>query len=98
MGSAIATWLLALHLGWTGPPEGSPPHQDPAHVDELAPTNPRDTGHITDLLLQMRSGDTQAIDQLFPLVYDELRRLAHAQLRRERPGHTLGTTGLVHET
>ena len=46
----------------------------------------------------MRGGDTQAMDRLFPLVYEELRRLAHAQLRRERPGHTLGTTGLVHET
>ena len=70
-------------------------------VDELTPTisrDPRDTRHVTDLLLQMRSGDAHAIDQLFPVVYDELRRLAHAQLRRERPGHTLGTTGLVHET
>ena len=38
------------------------------------------------------------MDRLFSLVYEELRRLAHAQLRRERPGHTLGTTGLVHET
>ena len=38
-----------------------------------------------------------AVDGDFPLVYDELRRLAHRQLRREASGHTLGTTALVHE-
>ena len=38
------------------------------------------------------------MDRLFPLVYAELRRIAHRQLQGERPGHTLGTTGLVHET
>jgi RNA polymerase sigma factor (TIGR02999 family) len=38
------------------------------------------------------------MDRLFPLVYDELRRIAHRHLQGERPGHTLGTTGLVHET
>jgi RNA polymerase sigma factor (TIGR02999 family) len=38
------------------------------------------------------------MDRLFPLVYAELRRIAHHQLQGERPGHTLGTTGLVHET
>jgi RNA polymerase sigma-70 factor, ECF subfamily len=52
---------------------------------------------ITDLLLQASGGDTEAIDRLFPLVYDELRRMAHRALQRERPGHTLGTTGVVHE-
>lgn len=64
------------------------------------PASPESGGsrQVTDLLLQMRGGDTQAMDQLVPLVYEELRRLAHAQLRGERPGHTLGTTGLVHET
>lgn len=67
-------------------------------MDQLEPTVPADTRQVTDLLLQMRRGDPEAMDRLFPLVYEELRRLAHAQLRRERPGHTLGTTGLVHET
>jgi RNA polymerase sigma factor (TIGR02999 family) len=38
------------------------------------------------------------MDRLFPLVYDQLRRIAHRRLQDERPGHTLGTTGLVHET
>lgn len=59
-----------------------------------------ETGHrddITALLLAWRGGDRSAFDRLFPAVYDELRRIAHRQLGRERPDHTLGTTGLVHE-
>ena len=52
---------------------------------------------VSDLLLAWRNGDQQALAQLMPLVYDELRRLAAAYLRRERPGHTLQTTALVHE-
>jgi RNA polymerase sigma factor (TIGR02999 family) len=67
-------------------------------MDQPAPPEAGDARQVTDLLLQMRGGDPQAMDQLVPLVYEELRRLAHAQLRSERPGHTLGTTGLVHET
>lgn len=58
----------------------------------------RDRQSITDLLLQVRQGDPDAMDRLFPLVYGELRRIAHRQLQGERRGHTLGTTGLVHET
>ena len=52
---------------------------------------------ITDVLLQASGGDPTAIDRLFPLVYDELRRIAHRALQRERSEHTLGTTGVVHE-
>jgi len=52
---------------------------------------------ITGLLLAWRAGDRRALDQLFPLVYEALRRVAHRQLERERPDHTLGTTALVHE-
>ncbi len=52
---------------------------------------------VSQLLLAWRNGDQQALDQLMPLVYDELRRLAAAYLRREQPGHTLQTTALVHE-
>ena len=63
-----------------------------------SPTPTVDSTHVTDLLLLMRAGDSEATDRLFSLVYRELRELAHAQLRRERPGHTLGTTGLVHES
>jgi RNA polymerase sigma factor (TIGR02999 family) len=42
-------------------------------------------------------GESIPLDQLFPVVYDELRRVAHRQLRDEATGHTLGTTALVHE-
>src|SRR5579884_3704610 len=51
----------------------------------------------TRLLNAIERGDPQAADQLLPLVYDELRRLAAAQLARERPGQTLNATALVHE-
>ena len=57
-----------------------------------------DRQSTTDLLVQLRHGNPEAMDQLLPLVYAELRLMAHRQLRAERPGHTLGTTGLVHET
>jgi RNA polymerase sigma factor (TIGR02999 family) len=49
-------------------------------------------------LLAWRNGDHAALDKLVPLVYAELRRLAHRQMRRERPGHTLQTTAVVNET
>jgi RNA polymerase sigma factor (TIGR02999 family) len=52
---------------------------------------------VTELLARWGRGDRQALDALTPLVYNELRRLAGSYLRRERPGHTLGGTGLVHE-
>lgn len=56
-----------------------------------------DSTDVTTLLRQLSQGQRSALDHLMPVVYDELRRLAHGQLRNERPGHTLGTTGLVHE-
>ena len=52
---------------------------------------------ITQLLVDYRSGDAQALDKLLPLVYDQLRHLAGGFLRGERPGHTLAATALVHE-
>lgn len=55
------------------------------------------TGNITELLLQWRGGDESALEQLMPLVYDELHRLARQCMRRERAGHTLQTTALVNE-
>ena len=53
-------------------------------------------GEVTRLLAAIRSGQAQA-DELIPLVYRELRQLAASYLRRERPGHTLQPTALVHE-
>lgn len=52
---------------------------------------------VTQLLAAWNRGDAGAFEALVPLVYDDLHRRAHQQLRRERPGHTLQTTGLVHE-
>lgn len=53
--------------------------------------------NVTQLLEQFAGGDADALDRLFPLVYDELRRVAHGQMYAERSGHTLDTTALVHE-
>ena len=52
---------------------------------------------VTQLLQGWREGDSKALDALLPLVYKELRRLAHFQLRAERPDHTLQSAALVHE-
>lgn len=52
---------------------------------------------VTALLQAWHEGDTSALDRLLPIVYDELRRVARARLRAERPGHTLQATALVHE-
>src|SRR6476661_6657769 len=52
---------------------------------------------VTRLLLQWTEGDKQALEDLLPLVYDELRRLAKSYLQCERSGHTLQSTALVHE-
>jgi RNA polymerase sigma factor (TIGR02999 family) len=55
------------------------------------------SGRVTALLRAARGGDPAAFDELMPLVYDALRRIAHGKLRRERADHTLSTTDLVHE-
>src|SRR5437899_5299351 len=54
-------------------------------------------GDITTILLRLRTGDSSAEQELIPLVYPELRRLASRYLRDEQPGHTLQATALVHE-
>ena len=53
--------------------------------------------HITQLLIRARRNDQDVVEDLFPLVYDELRGIAHQRLARHRPGQTLNTTALVHE-
>ena len=55
------------------------------------------TPEVTHLLQAWSNGDRAALDQLMPIVYAELRRLAHRQLAGERPDHTLQTTALVNE-
>src|SRR5512135_266208 len=53
---------------------------------------------VTILLEEARSGNEEALSQLVPLVYDELRRIASANLRSAGPGQTMLTTDLVHES
>lgn len=52
---------------------------------------------VSELLVRWRAGDREALEQLVPLVYKELREIAHYHLQRERPGHTLQSAALVHE-
>jgi RNA polymerase sigma factor (TIGR02999 family) len=56
-----------------------------------------DPARVTALIEDARAGKAEALDALLPLVYAELRRVAGAYIRRERPGQTLQATGLVHE-
>jgi len=53
--------------------------------------------NVTQILNAIEQGDPQAAEQLLPLVYDELRKLAAQKLAHEKPGQTLGATALVHE-
>lgn len=52
---------------------------------------------VTQMLIDWSQGRTEVLEELIPVVYQELHRLAQRQLRQERPGHTLQTTELVHE-
>ena len=52
---------------------------------------------VTELLLELQGGNRAVLDDLVPLIYDELRAIARRKLRSERAGHTLTTTALVHE-
>lgn len=55
------------------------------------------TESVSSLLFKWREGDEDALQDLLPLVYNELRRLAHYYIQRQRPDHTLQSTALVHE-
>jgi RNA polymerase sigma factor (TIGR02999 family) len=52
---------------------------------------------VSELLANLRAGDDEALCAAVPLIYNELRRVAHHYLQKERPGHTLQSTALVHE-
>jgi RNA polymerase sigma factor (TIGR02999 family) len=58
---------------------------------------PRQEHQITELLVEWSGGNQDALDELYPLVYDELHRLARRYMSRERKGHTLQTTALINE-
>lgn len=66
---------------------------DPSVAQERSP----DSSEVTHLLRQWSEGDDDAFERLLPLVYDDLRAIAHGRLEGERVGHTLQTTALVHE-
>jgi RNA polymerase sigma factor (TIGR02999 family) len=55
------------------------------------------SGPVSQLLIRWKDGQNAALETLLPIVYDELRRVAHHYLQGERPGHTLQSTALVHE-
>ena len=59
--------------------------------------DPKSGGPISQLLDKWRAGDSEALSALVPLVYADLRRLAHRYLQQQRPDHTLQSTALVHE-
>ena len=77
---------------------GRPPDfRRPASTSNHVAAHPTERDQITALLSQASGGNVDALNRLIPLVYDELRRLAHHRLRHERSDHTLNTTALVHE-
>jgi len=72
-------------------------HQNPTHSREGRTVTKPTNKDVIQLLLAWNSGDQSALDQLMPLVYDELRRAAKRYMRRERADHTLQTTAIVNE-
>jgi RNA polymerase sigma-70 factor (ECF subfamily) len=66
-------------------------------IDGQGGPMPKAAGEITQLLGQLRVGREDVADQLVPLIYDELRKIARGQMARERPGHTLQATAVAHE-
>jgi RNA polymerase sigma factor (TIGR02999 family) len=67
------------------------------YIRHMEPPSQRGDSSVTDLLSRWRAGDERALPLLIPLVYGELRSLAHHYLREERRDHTLQSTALVHE-
>src|SRR6476659_3993024 len=63
-------------------------------MDKLSPSKPHE---ISELLEQWSGGNQAALDRLYPLIYEELRRLARSYMKREPKGHTLQTTALINE-
>jgi len=69
----------------------------PARSTPAMPVMPASQSEITSLVLDWSAGDQDAFDRLVPLIYDDLRRIAHNHLGRNRRGDTLNTTAVVHE-
>lgn len=83
---------IGMQTGYSSRPAGALLRRFGAVALHREPSN-----QVTDLLFRWREGDQQALEELMPLVYGELRRLAHHYLQRERGDHTLQSTALVHE-
>jgi RNA polymerase sigma factor (TIGR02999 family) len=77
-----------------GPPQSGNPATAGQISGETRPTDPQE---VTQLLAEWGQGDRDALEKLTPLVYQELRRLAHRYMEGQRPDHTLQTTALVNE-
>ena len=75
---------------------GEPASVNPAAAGELS-SEVRQAHQVTQLLADWSEGDGAALEKLTPLVYEELRRLAHRYMQGQRPDHTLQTTALVNE-
>lgn len=98
--------MFGSHVRWHYHPRGSSRVRPPAWAPALAEVRPavehewmaEDQLSATDLLLRAGAGEAGAVEGMFPLVYDELRRIAHRHLTRESTGRTLSTTELVHES
>lgn len=76
------------------PPSSNP---DPGPHPSAGSEGEGEEGQLTRLLASCSAGDEEAFDRLIPLVYADLRGIAHRRLRSERAGHTLDTTAVVHE-
>jgi RNA polymerase sigma factor (TIGR02999 family) len=77
---------------------GEPQSVDPGAAGQIpAPARPADPQEVTQLLADWSCGDPAALEKLTPLVYEELRRLAHRYMEGQRTDHTLQTTALVNE-
>ena len=85
--------MVSDELGAPGSPDEPLPTSSPSNRD--GPGEQR--GDVTQILSAIEQGDKQAPEQLLPLVYDELRKLAAERMAREKPGQTLQATALVHE-
>ena len=75
--------------------QGNPAGDDPAPIEPVAPAH--GPGDVTRILSHIDQGDGRATEQLLPLVYVELPKLAAAKMAQEKPGQTLQATALVHE-
>src|SRR5260370_11295327 len=90
--SHISVWDQKRSLVAAGPVGGYNPANPTSFSADVAPMT-----EITGILSAIEEGDSRAAEQLLPLVYDELRKLAAHKLAQEKPGQTLEATALVHE-